>query len=147
MDWDRKSWMSLLSKAGADAVLTRWRSIGSAPDFDHLRAPETGLVMTQGRIGGTGDAFNLGEMTVTRCSIRLSDGRIGHSYVAGRSKPHAEAAAIIDALMQGEEADKVSRSILQPMADEFEARKQEIRRKAAATKVNFFTMSRTAQVK
>ena len=98
-------------------------------------------------MAGTGDAFNLGEMTVTRCSIRLSDGRIGHSYVAGRSKPHAEAAAIIDALMQGEEADKVSRSILQPMADEFEARKQEIRRKAAATKVNFFTMSRTAQVK
>ena len=32
--------------------------------------------MVRGRVGGTGAPFNLGEMSVTRCSVRLADGSL-----------------------------------------------------------------------
>ena len=54
------------------------------PDVVSIRAPEIGAVMVRGRVGGAGDAFNLGEMTVTRCSLRLACGAVGHGYVQGR---------------------------------------------------------------
>ena len=57
--------------------------------------------MVRGRAGGTGAPFNLGEMTVTRCSLQLADGTVGHAYVPGRDRDHARRAAICDALMQG----------------------------------------------
>ncbi|MGQ3358871.1 MAG: phosphonate C-P lyase system protein PhnG, partial [Phreatobacter sp.] len=39
-----------------------------------LRAPEIGLVMVRGRVGGDGAPFNLGEATVTRAAVALPDG-------------------------------------------------------------------------
>ena len=147
MEWNRKTWLSTLSKAGPEAVIELWDRLGLAPEFKVLRAPECGLVMTQGRMGGTGDAFNLGEMTVTRCSVTLTDGRTGHAYVAGRSKQHAEVVAQIDALMQGSEAALISEEVLQPLRKSLEARREEAGKKAAATRVEFFTLSRSADVK
>ena len=64
-----------------------------------LRAPEIGGVMVRGRAGAVGTAFNLGEMTVTRASVKLADGTVGHGYVKGRGKDHALQAALIDALI------------------------------------------------
>ena len=40
--------------------------------------------MMRGRAGGGGAPFNLGEMTVTRCTVRTAGGQVGHAYVAGR---------------------------------------------------------------
>ena len=65
-----------------------------------LRGPEAGLVMVRGRAGGGGSPFNLGEMTVTRCTVRTETGFVGHAYVAGRESRRAELAALVDALMQ-----------------------------------------------
>ncbi|MEM8885895.1 MAG: phosphonate C-P lyase system protein PhnG [Planctomycetota bacterium] len=39
-----------------------------------IRAPETGLVMARGRISGTGQPFNLGEVTVTRAVVEVAGG-------------------------------------------------------------------------
>ena len=50
-----------------------------------LRRPEIGPVMVRGRTGATGLAFNMGEMTVTRCSLRLQGGVVGHGFVQGRA--------------------------------------------------------------
>lgn len=147
MDWDRKAWMSILSKAGLEAVLSAWSDLGLDLDHEELRPAETGLVMTRGRMGGTGDAFNLGEMTVTRCSVILSDGRVGHAYVAGRSKEHARIAAILDGMMQGEEAGDVTAKVLEPLQAKLTEKRAATARKAAATKVDFFAMSRSAKVK
>ncbi|MGV6849788.1 MAG: phosphonate C-P lyase system protein PhnG, partial [Marinibacterium sp.] len=72
----RKSWMSLLAKAPERDLLDLWRSYDLLPEFTWLRAPEAGGVMVRGRMGGTGAAFNLGEMTVTRCSLTLADGTV-----------------------------------------------------------------------
>ncbi|WP_417472890.1 phosphonate C-P lyase system protein PhnG [Leisingera sp.] len=139
---DRKGWMSLLASADEARLSELWQGYGADPAFDWLRAPEAGGVMVRGRMGGSGAPFNLGEMTVTRCALVLADGTAGHGYVQGRSKAKAEIAAKIDALMQTSAAEDLRAAVLAPLAAEQTARKDARAAKAAATKVEFFTMVR-----
>ncbi|MEO1276067.1 MAG: phosphonate C-P lyase system protein PhnG, partial [Pseudomonadota bacterium] len=106
--------------------------------------PEIGAVMVRGRAGATGDAFNMGEVTVTRCSVRLDGGTVGHGYVQGRNKRHAEIAALADALLQTDQADTVQAGLIAPLAEAKAAERTVRAEKAAATKVEFFTMVRGA---
>lgn len=138
----RKSWLSVLAKADAVALAARWADLGLAPEHDVLRAPEIGAVMVRGRAGAHGAAFNLGEMTVTRASIRLAEGAVGHGYVQGRDKTHALTAAMVDALMQTDARTAVESTIVAPLQRAAEAARSERAAKAAATKVEFFTMAR-----
>lgn len=138
----RKAWLGLLAKSPAGAVARLWADFGMTPDYLVLRAPEIGGVMVRGRAGAVGAAFNLGEMTVTRASVKLADGTVGHGYVQGRGKDHALTAALIDALMQTQAAEAVDRAILAPLRNAMSVRKTERAAKAAATKVDFFTMVR-----
>lgn len=112
------------------------------PPHSLLRAPEIGAVMVQGRQGGTGAPFNLGEMTVTRCAVRLDCGAVGHAWVQGRDKDHARRAAVLDALMQTDHAPTLAATVLAPLADDEAARRAAQARKAGATRVEFFTMVR-----
>jgi alpha-D-ribose 1-methylphosphonate 5-triphosphate synthase subunit PhnG len=114
----------------------------SLPPHEVLRAPEVGAVMVQGRIGGTGAAFNLGEMTVTRCSVRLQAGAVGHAWVQGRNPAHALRAAVADALLQTDAASSILEQVVQPLIEEAAATRSARARKAAATRVEFFTMVR-----
>ncbi len=98
--------------------------------------------MVRGRASGTGAPFNLGEMTVTRCALRLDCGTVGHAYIQGRNKADAEAAAITDALMQTEQANAVREHVLNPLEQARCAAKASRAAKAAATKVDFFTLVR-----
>ena len=82
----RRGWMSLMAKAPSARLAELWEARGDVPVFDWLRAPEVGGMMVRGRAGGTGAAFNLGEMTVTRCALKLADGRVGHAMVQGRDR-------------------------------------------------------------
>lgn len=139
----RKRWMSVLAKAAYEDLDSLWQNLPEKPEWQRIRPPEIGMVMVRGRMGGTGNRFNLGEMTVTRCSIGLSSGEIGHGYVAGRNKSHAEIAAVIDALMQQEEcSEKIEHSVIKPLELRQDAKRDEQSRKAAATKVEFFTVAR-----
>ena len=110
-------------------------------DHDMLRPPETGLVMLRGRMGATGAPFNFGEATVTRCAVRLADGTEGHAYVMGRSAAHAKLAALCDALLQ-RDPEGLSERLIAPLASKLRERQVETSTKAAATKVDFFTMVR-----
>ena len=139
---ERKAWMGLLARAPAGELNRLWSKAGLTPEFAHLRPPEVGGVMVRGRAGATGAPFNLGEMTVTRCAVRLADGTVGHGYVQGRGKTHATQAALIDALMQGGEAERLRPAILSPLQEAEEARRSARAARAAATKVDFFTMMR-----
>lgn len=139
---DRQGWMGLLARAPEGRVAQLLDSCGGRPAFDWLRQPEVGSVMVRGRAGATGAPFNLGEMTVTRCSLRLSGGTVGHGYVQGRSRASAEAAALTDALMQTDRAAEIEAAVLTPLAEEEAARKTARAAKAAATRVEFFTMVR-----
>ncbi|NIY79791.1 phosphonate C-P lyase system protein PhnG [Celeribacter sp. HF31] len=137
----RKAWMGLLAKSEAALLAERLGAL-DLPEFDWLRRPEVGGVMVRGRMGGTGAPFNLGEMTVTRCSLRLATGEVGHGYVQGRDKRQAEQAALVDALMQGPRADQLRDAVLAPLETAQVASRAARAAKAAATKVDFFTMVR-----
>ena len=138
----RKNWLGLLAKAPATDVACYWASLEIAPHYTVLRSPEIGGVMVRGRAGAVGAPFNLGEMTVTRASVKLSDGTVGHGYVQGRSKDHALTAAMVDALMQTDAADMVEANLLTPLRNAKADHRAKRAAKAAATKVDFFTMVR-----
>jgi alpha-D-ribose 1-methylphosphonate 5-triphosphate synthase subunit PhnG len=137
--YSRSKAMGLLARAPASRLAALFPDM---PANDVLRGPETGAVMVRGRQGGTGAPFNLGEMTVTRCSVRLSCGATGHAYVQGRDKDHARRAAVVDALLQTDVATDLTASILSPLAADETSRRDGRAAKAAATKVEFFTMVR-----
>ena len=135
----RKAWMGLLARtAPADLAAL----MPDLPEHAVLRGPEVGAVMVRGRMGGSGQPFNLGEMTVTRCSVRLVDGSVGHAHVQGRDKAHALRAAVLDALMQTAEAEAVENRILAPLRTAETETRALRAAKAAATKVEFFTLVR-----
>ncbi|MCE8510103.1 phosphonate C-P lyase system protein PhnG [Ruegeria pomeroyi] len=138
----RRGWMGLMARAPEAALMALWDRVEERPAYDWLRPPETGGVMVRGRAGGTGAPFNLGEMTVTRCALALSDGTVGHAYVQGRSRAKAEAAALIDALMQTEAAERIRALVLDPLAAQMTERAETRAARAAATKVEFFTLVR-----
>ena len=129
--------MGLLARADAARLAALFPDL---PEHALLRGPETGAVMVRGRQGGTGAPFNLGEMSVTRCSVQLASGAVGHAHVQGRDKAHARRAAVIDALLQGD--DSLRTTVLAPLAEAEAARRQARAAKAGATKVEFFTMVR-----
>lgn len=135
----RKAWMGLLARAKPARLADLFPEL---PAHDLLRAPEIGAVMVRGRMGGTGQPFNLGEMTVTRCALRLGSGAVGHAHVQGRDKGHAVRAAVVDALMQTDQAEAVQAAVLAPLQAEEVARRASRAAKAAATKVAFFTLVR-----
>lgn len=112
------------------------------PPHDMLRPPEIGAVMVQGRTGGTGQPFNLGEMTVTRCVLRLASGAVGHAHVQGRDKAHATRAAVVDALMQTPEASALRSRVLAPLEADETSRRSTNAARAATTRVEFFTLVR-----
>ncbi|MGR3715961.1 MAG: phosphonate C-P lyase system protein PhnG [Thermohalobaculum sp.] len=139
----RQDWMSLLAKAPEGVLGQLWAAAGIEVAHDWLRPPETGAVMVRGRAGGTGAPFNLGEMTVTRCALRLGAGQVGHAYVAGRSHAKARIAALCDALMQDERhAPAVRAAVLAPLAEAAAEARAALAAKAAATRVEFFTVAR-----
>ena len=138
----RREWMGVLAKAEASEVSAAWERL-EKPAYTLLRPPEPGLVLVRGRMGGLGDPFNLGEMTVTRSAVRLSTGETGLSYVAGRNRRHAEIAAVLDAMLQSEaHHDQVRSEVIAPLEMAQAARRQLAARKAAATRVDFFTLVR-----
>jgi alpha-D-ribose 1-methylphosphonate 5-triphosphate synthase subunit PhnG len=137
----RRRWMAVLARANADELSARLADISDAPSYQRLRGPESGLVMLRGRAGGGGAPFNLGEMTVTRCTVRTADGLTGHAYVTGRDTRQAELAAVFDALLQDPAREAaLHATVIEPLHAAQAARRAEIAAKAAATKVQFFAM-------
>ena len=135
--------MSILARTPVEELTEAWNSIVDKPDYRFLRKPETGMIMVRAKTGGSGQSFNLGEMTVTRCTIKTEAGFVGCGYVMGRDQQHATYAALFDAVLQ----DETHRShILETIISQFELaqkNQKEIDSKRSATsKVDFFTMVR-----
>jgi alpha-D-ribose 1-methylphosphonate 5-triphosphate synthase subunit PhnG len=145
-DTGRRHWISVLAKADRAELESAWAHLSPQPAYSLLRRPETGLVMIRGRIGGTGDRFNLGEMTMTRCAVRMDQGAAsttGFSFVAGRDHRHAELAAVFDALLQDPtRRSELHRALIEPLAQAQQERRRRRAAETAATRVEFFTMVR-----
>ncbi|TWI22272.1 alpha-D-ribose 1-methylphosphonate 5-triphosphate synthase subunit PhnG [Mesorhizobium tianshanense] len=139
----RADWFGILSRSHAGELDALAADAADGVAFEWLRRPHVGLVMVRGRAGGTGQVFNLGEMTVARASVRLADGTVGHGYVQSRDKRQAELAAIVDALLlQEHRHDEIMAKVIEPLRQKEQTRRIEKSRKAASTKVEFFTMVR-----
>ena len=146
----RQEWLAILArtpracmKDALDAALDG----ALRPEFDWLRAPDIGLAMVRGRVGGSGDAFNLGEVTVTRATLRLRvrEGRaaVGIAVHMGRDKERATLAALADALLQTPAFEaRMHEHVLAPLAARIEQNRAQKQARAAGTKVEFFTMVR-----
>ena len=138
----RRDWLGLMARAPEGRVAALLNETGLTQAFDWLRKPEIGTVMVRGRMGGTGGAFNLSEMTVTRAALKLACGTVGHGHVAGRRKDAAQAVAMAAALLQTQAAATIETAVIAPLKSEESARRTARAAKAAATKVDFFTMVR-----
>ncbi|PVE53757.1 phosphonate C-P lyase system protein PhnG [Rhizobium rhizogenes] len=139
----RKRAAGLLARATVEELLNCWSALDAKPQVEKVRGPETGLVMVRGKIGGGGSPFNLGEATVTRATVKLASGTIGHAHALGTSRKQAWYAAIADALWQEETTRPlVEREVLTVVASRLEKRKTNAIQQTAATRVDFFTMVR-----
>ncbi len=143
---DRAQWMATLARAPLDMIEPALGAHAQSPPH-WLRAPETGLVMVQGRAGGTGERFNVGEVTVTRCALRLADAgasaAVGVAYVLGRSHRHAQLAAVADALLQDPDRQAaLNAQLLTPVREHLAQQRAQRHARAQSSKVEFFTVAR-----
>jgi alpha-D-ribose 1-methylphosphonate 5-triphosphate synthase subunit PhnG len=144
----RQRWLAVLAKAPVKRLEAAWSALDDPPRYRSLRRAETGLVMVRGRIGGIGQPFNFGEMTMTRAAVQLLDvdGAVRHTgfgHVAGRSARQAELVALFDAMLQDPTRhDALLDRVVMPLAAEQDAAKTAQTAKVMASKVDFFTMVR-----
>jgi len=142
----RKSVMRLLALAPApllSAALEKGLPAAKAEGCTLIRKPETGLIMARGRISGTGSPFNVGEVLVTRCAVSLKGGQTGYAWVLGEEPERARHAALLDALWQDPDCGPLLERDLLPDLQKAVQEERDARvKKAAGTRVNFFTLVR-----
>lgn len=139
----RQEWMAALALADLAQLHEAWEGLSAHPKYRIVRGPETGLVMVRARTGNTGQRFNLGEMTVTRCSVGLEDGIMGHAWIAGITPDHARLAALFDALMQiPERAEVLKTTLVEPLRHARHAHLARRKADVMPSRVDFFTLVR-----
>ena len=138
---ERQHWIGVLARARRDELQPFEDALRDI-EYQLIRAPEIGMTLVRGRMGGNGAPFNVGEMSVTRCVVRLADGRTGYSYLAGRDKVHAELAALADAHLQGAQQRHWLTDMITPLAHAQAGRRAQKEAETATTKVEFFTLVR-----
>jgi alpha-D-ribose 1-methylphosphonate 5-triphosphate synthase subunit PhnG len=140
---ERRRWLSVLARTPEATLESMWGHLPEQPGYRSLRHPEIGMVLVRGRASATGRRFNLGEATVTRCTVQLSDGTLGVGYVAGRKPRHAELVAAFDALFQDADWRAAEGGRLLALLEAEQQRERAaVADKVAATRVEFFTMVR-----
>jgi alpha-D-ribose 1-methylphosphonate 5-triphosphate synthase subunit PhnG len=134
--------MAVLAHSAAGDIAEYLDAMGFPP-HEQLRAPETGLVMLRGRIGGDGAPFNVGEATVSRATVRLMTGEVGFGYTLGRDCAKARMIALCDALVQSNEfAAAVESRVIAPLRAALQLKRHQKAAQTAATRVDFYTMVR-----
>ncbi|NLT29795.1 MAG: phosphonate C-P lyase system protein PhnG [Propionibacterium sp.] len=144
---DRQRTARVLARAAEAELAAAWEGWGEdRPTIEFLRGPEAGLVMVQGRTGGTGDRFNLGEATVTRATVLARDTETGETtgtaYVLGSNPGHAGLAATFDALLGSSHRERVLAEVIEPLERAQHERDTRADARARSTVVDFFTVAR-----
>ncbi|MDQ0318099.1 alpha-D-ribose 1-methylphosphonate 5-triphosphate synthase subunit PhnG [Pararhizobium capsulatum DSM 1112] len=138
----RQRVIGLLAKATRQELEAALENLGATPAHDVVRGPETGLVMVRGQIGGGGAPFNLGEATVSRATIQLASGEVGHGQVLGTDRRKALLAALFDALGQADDHAPAIGTFVDGLEARIAADDLKRAEQTAATRVDFFTMVR-----
>lgn len=148
---DRPHWMGLLARAPLSVLEQAFESYTHL-HWEELKPFETVSYMVQARTGSTGQRFNVGEVTVSRMTIKLTfeekiDGKpqtyVGVAYIRGGSERQTKLAAIFDALLQHEHHHlALVHTLLEPIQAKIKLDHELANRKVQATKVDFFTVAR-----
>lgn len=164
----RQQLLSVLSVSEFSVIQSYWEKLSITPRYSLLKSPEVGMTMVRAKTGGTGQPFNMGEMTVTRTVIRLDSdvdsevssmvnseansvgntinrqsNIIGFGYTAGRNTQKSELIAVIDAYCQLPEYEAlITENVIEPLQHIREQQQHDQAAQVNATKVNFFTMVR-----
>jgi alpha-D-ribose 1-methylphosphonate 5-triphosphate synthase subunit PhnG len=140
--------MRTLALARTADLVAAWQAWQPKPEVRQIRGPEAGLVMVRGRIDAAGAAFNLGEATVVRATVRLHgtplrDDVVGSSHVLGTDLEHARLAAVFDGLLgDADLRERVLDEVVAPLARAQADRDESRRADARSTRVDFFTVAR-----
>lgn len=144
---ERQQWLRVLACAKPDELAVALdqavtsASSGFEPEPFTIRQPEVGLALVTGRVNATGEGFGLGEMTVTRCAVRIGE-HVGIGYVRGRAPRHAMNVAIVDALLQGELHQLINETVIERLAAAYDDRHAARAADVATSRVEFVTMVR-----
>jgi alpha-D-ribose 1-methylphosphonate 5-triphosphate synthase subunit PhnG len=141
MTAQRQEWLRTLACSTENELAALLDPI--AVEATDLRKAEVGLTLVTGRVGGTGEAFGLGEMTITRCVVQVGDA-MGVGYIRGRAPKHARSIAVADAMLQGTQHDEVIARVVRPLAQLQRRRALSRDAQVAGTQVQFLTMVRGA---
>lgn len=136
----RVDWLAVLVRVPAAQVIEA--AAGLSVQFDVLKAPEVGLMMTKGRIHSTGQSFRVGEVTVTRSVIQDADGRLGYGQILGRNQAQCLAIATFDLALQRTDVAPACQALLDRWRSEIESLDALETDAIDETRVQFFTMVR-----
>jgi alpha-D-ribose 1-methylphosphonate 5-triphosphate synthase subunit PhnG len=146
-DAQRRRWLAVLARAPRQALAHHAPPVLADHRFEWLRRPEVGLTMVRARIGNSGDRFNLGEATVTRCAARVELGgavAVGIGYVLGRDVQRAEWVAGLDALLQLSSQQLLLQTVIAPLAEAAAETRHRRELRTAASRVRFYTLQTEA---
>ena len=140
----RRRAMGALACMPSGLLAERYAAVAAGlPDAMPVRGPEVGLVMLRGRAGGGGAAFNLGEASVVRATVKLGSGEIGHAMVLGRETERARMAAHLDAVWQRPDwRRRIEEDFVGPSLAAEAAEASRRAEETEATRVDFFTLVR-----
>lgn len=139
----RQQLISVLAKSSLQDIQQCWKHSLDEYQYSTLRQPQTGMVMAVARTEGKGEPFNLGEVSVTRCALRLNSGETGIGYVMGSNKQHALHIALLDAIAQKQnQYDEIHAQVIQPLQQKLLQAHQAQQQKTDTTRVDFFTLVR-----
>lgn len=140
---ERQSWISLLGSADKPRLQQAWDEIRPKVTHTLVSGPETGLVMVRAREDGEGPRFNLGEMTVSKCVLKVDDTYLGYGMVMGSDLKHAKLAALLDGLCQHPGfGPALKAGLLKDLSQQREEQEAAMAEEASRTRVEFFTLKR-----
>lgn len=141
----RRDWMAVLAQAPRERLMQLAAPWRAGRNFETLRAPECGLVMLRGRAGGSGERFNLGEATLSRCVVRLASAQgqtLGVGYRLGRDEARVRCMAELDALLQQADTQaELLATLIEPLRAEIARAREAEQQRHAASRVRFFTLA------
>ena len=140
---DRQKWMALLGGASIKDLETQKKRLDPDIDWNFIIKPEVGLLMIQSDADGSHPAFNLGEMSVTKCVLEVNDQYLGYAMIPGSDLVHAELAALFDGLLQHPDyRDNLKENLIARLAEKQLKKERSIEQDVADTTVEFFTLKR-----
>lgn len=143
MEEKRKAWIAVLNRADVNDLVSAKQGLKTKVDYEFIVRPETGMIMGQAKADGNGARFNLGEITVSRCVLKLKENCLGVSCILGSDLVHAELAAYFDGLLQlPEYQDPLFETLIDPLKAKLEVQDLQKAEEAKKTKVEFFTMKK-----